>query len=115
MKRITLLAALLLAGPAAAQDSPMAGAFGNTIVATAPDKTVTKTYIEPDGSYRSVVNGAEMRGTWQVKKGLLCYQQTAPAPAAPLCTIGANKKVGSKWSIMAPDDTSTKVTIVAGR
>lgn len=114
MKTI-LLTAALLAAPAVAQDSPMAGAFGNTIVSTAPGGVETKAYVDPDGSYRSVTNGAESKGTWAVKKGLVCYTQTVPTPAAPLCTVGANKKVGSKWSIMLPDDTSTKVKIVAGR
>jgi len=109
--------ALTIAAPAVARDaaSPMAGAFGNTIVSTAPGGVVTRTWVDPDGTYKSVVNGAEATGTWTVSKGLICYAQTVPAPAPPLCTLGANKKVGSKWSIMLPDDTSVKVTIVAGR
>lgn len=115
MKKIACLAAVLAATSAAAQDSPMAGAFGNTIVSTAPGGVVTRAYVDPDGTYRSVTNGVESKGTWEVKKGLICYSQTVPAPAAPLCTLGAKKKVGSKWSIMQPDDTSVKVTIVAGR
>ena len=114
MKHLALLA-ITLAAAAPAQDSPMAGAFGNTIVSTAPGGIVTKTYVDPDGTYRSVTAGAESKGTWAVKKGMLCYAQTDPAPAAPLCTLGAKKKVGSKWSIVQPDATSTKVTIVAGR
>lgn len=112
-----MIAAALIAAPAIAQTSPspMAAAFGNTIVSTAPGGVVTKTHVNPDGTYKSETNGAVMSGTWEVRKGLICYSQTVPAPAAPLCTMGAKKKVGSKWSIVHEDDTSTKVTIVAGR
>ncbi len=108
---------LLIAAPAIAQDkpSPMQGAFGNTIVTTGTDKSVTKTYVDADGKYRSVTPTYESTGTWTVKKGLICYAQTAPVVAAPLCAIGANKKVGDKWSLVQPDGMSIRVTIVAGR
>ena len=114
MRKLVLMMAAL-AAPAVAQDSQMAGAFGNTIVSTAPGGVVTRTYIDADGTYRSVTGGVEGKGNWTIRKGLICYNQTLPAPAAPLCTLGAKKKVGSKWSIVQPDATSTKVTIVAGR
>ena len=115
MKQLIFAAAVLLAAPALAQDSPMAGAFGNTIVSVAPGGMETRTYVDADGTYRSVTNGAESKGTWEVKKGLICYSQTVPAAAPPLCTLGAKKKVGSKWSVISSDDMSTKATIVAGR
>lgn len=117
MKNLIAMACLAAALPALAQDAagPMAGAFGNTIVSTTPKGVVTKTYIDADGSYRSVADGAESRGQWTMKKGLICYTRQIPAPAAPLCTLGPGKKVGGKWAIFQDDGTSTKVTIVAGR
>lgn len=120
MKRMMALAiAATLAAPAIAQteksDSPMAGAFGNTIVSTAPTGVVTMTYIDPDGTYRSIAPGMDSRGRWSVWRGQICYTQTSPGPAAPLCTTGPKKKVNSKWQVYHADGTSTKVTIIPGR
>lgn len=115
MKSFIIITAALAAAPTLAQESPMAGAFGNTIVSTASGGVETLTHVNPDGTYESATAGVLSKGNWVVKKGQICYSQTVPAPAAPLCTAGPKKKVGSKWSIMNADDTSTKVTIVAGR
>ena len=107
-------ATLATAVPAVAseQPSPMAGAFGNTILSISPDGIETRTYVEPDGTYRSVTGGVESSGTWAVVKGQICY--SAPG-AAPLCALGPKKKVGSKWKIFVTDDRYYSNSIVAGR
>lgn len=121
MKKILALAfATTMAAPAMGQaaadaDSPMAGAFGNTLVSTAPNGAVTQTYIDPDGTYRSIALGMDSRGRWSVWRGQICYSQTSPAPAPPLCSLGPKKKVNSKWTIFHGDGSSTKVTIIPGR
>ena len=85
MRKILMLAlATAMAAPAIAQtaaeaDSPMAGAFGNTLVSTAPNGAVTQTYIDPDGTYRSIALGMDSRGRWNVWRGQICYSQTSPA------------------------------------
>lgn len=109
--------ALILPAPISAQaaDNPMTGAFGNTIVSVQPDGTTTRTYVDPDGSYRSVTDGAETSGRWEVRRGLVCYSALTPAPAAPLCSLGPKKKVGAKWKVFLSDDASVKVSIVPGR
>lgn len=114
MKSILTLILLAAAAPAMASDaqSPMAGAFGNTILSISPDGVETRTYVDPDGTYRSVTGGVESAGTWQVVKGQICYQ--APA-APPLCALGPKKKVGSKWKIFVTDDRYYSNSIVAGR
>src|SRR5262249_46791998 len=117
IRSIVIALPLIIAVPAIAHDkpSPMQSAFGNTIVTTATDKSVTRTYVDADGKYRSVTPTYESTGTWTVRKGMVCYAQVTPVFAAPLCAIGANKKVGDKWSLVQPDGMSIKVTIVAGR
>ncbi len=112
-----VLAAFASVTPSLAQApvSPMAGAFGNTIVTTYADGTSARTFVDPDGTYRSLTGSNESRGTWSVKKGLICYTQTVPAPAPDLCAIGAKKKLGAKWRVFLANDQSIKVEIVAGR
>lgn len=108
---------LALAGSAQAADadkpSPMAGAFGNTIVSVNPDGSSTKTYLEPDGSYRSVTPAGTFTGRWAIERARLCYHDASGAP--PLCTIGPGKKVGDKWKIFLESGSQVKVEIVAGR
>lgn len=108
---------LALAGSAQAADedkpSPMAGAFGNTIVSLNPDGSSTRTYLEPDGSYRSVTPLGTFTGRWAIERARLCYHGSTGGP--PLCTIGPGKKLGDKWKIFLPDGSAVKVEIVAGR
>ena len=115
--RILFLGLLMTAQALSAQtaDSPMAGAFGNTIVSVQPGGMVTRTYVDPDGTYRSVTNDLESSGRWEIKKGLICYSAGKPAPAPPLCSLGPKKKLGAKWRIFQPDDNVVMVSIVAGR
>ena len=110
-----IMFACALPAAASAQDNPMQGAFGNTIVSVQPDGVTTRTYVDLDGTYRSVTDGAEVTGRWHVDKGMICYLAEQPAPAAELCALGPKKKVGSKWRIYLPDDTSVKVSIEEGR
>ena len=116
MKHVMIVAATLLAATgASAQTTGMEGAYGNTIVTTMPDGTGGKTYVDPDGTYKAVNGTTTSTGKWSVKKGLVCYSQMQPAVAAPLCTMGARKKVGDKWKIFQGDGQAIRVEMVAGR
>ena len=105
----------LAAVPALAQESPMTGAFGNTIVSTDPSGAVTRTWVDADGKYRSETGGAISSGAWVVRRGMICYSQTSPVAAAPLCTLGPKKRLGSRWSIVQPSGMSVRTQIIAGR
>ena len=112
-----MLAAALAAGLAApAWAGPMDAAFGNTIVTTYPDGAVSKVYLEPDGSYRSIArDGREDVGTWKAEKGRLCYYPDGAPKGRPICAVGLNKKVGDTWKVFQDDGASIKITIAAGR
>lgn len=109
------VAGSLLAGTALAE-GPMDAAFGNTIVSTYSNGTTSRSYLEPDGSYRFVSpEGQTFTGRWAVERKRLCYYAAAAPNAPPLCTIGPNKKVGDSWKIFLPDGATVKVQLVAGR
>ena len=114
MKKTLIFALLVIAVPVVAKEkaNPMAGAFGKTILSVAPDGAQTRTYVDPDGTYRSVTGGLESTGTWIVSRGKICY---SAAGAPPLCALGPNKKPGSKWKVFISDDAYYAVSIVPGR
>jgi hypothetical protein len=113
----TLAAACLLTASAAvAEESPMQGAFGNTIVSTYPDGAKGRAYLEPDGTYRAVTReGWDVTGRWTIERKRLCYHGDAAPGAPPLCTIGLGKKVGDSWNIFLEDGSKIRVELVAGR
>lgn len=109
-------ACLLVVGAAIAEESPMQGAFGNTILSTFPDGATSRSYLEPDGTYKAVTReGWTLTGRWAIERKRLCYHGDAAPGAPPLCTIGLGKKVGDSWSIFLEDGSKIRVEIVAGR
>ncbi len=93
---VLLLAAGLIAGPAAADT--WSAAYSGTIVATYADGHAVKVFVEPDHSYSIVpASGETIHGTWQDSGGQSCFSITSPAAyagGAPVCVPDKDYQVG---------------------
>jgi hypothetical protein len=120
MKRILLGAAVLALSAGVALADNLAGYYGNTVVITAPDGKVTKSKVNKDGTYSSVLpDGSATSGTWAWKDpSTACFTQTTPAPAAgqaPACFKIDPHKVGDNWETPTPDGKAKiKYSLAAG-
>ena len=120
MKRILLGAAVLALSAGVALADNLAGYYGNTVVTTAPDGKVTKSKVNKDGTYSSVMpDGSTTSGTWAWKDpSTACFTQTTPPPAAgtaPACFKIDPHKVGDNWETPTPDGKATiKYSLSAG-
>lgn len=120
MKRILLGAAVLALSAGAAFADNLAGYYGNTVVITGPDGKVTKSKVNADKTYSSVLpDGTTTKGTWAWKDDkTACFTQTEPAPAAgqaPACFNIDPHKVGDSWETPTPDGKAKiKYSLAAG-
>ena len=122
MKRFMLAgcALMALAGVAFAQDAdPMTPRYGNTLVVKDAKGLEARMFYNADHSWSgTMMDGAAMKGTWELKDGKLCNTQTDPAPAAdmpnPRCRDFVAHNVGDTWTINTPNGEMT-ATIVQGR
>lgn len=120
MKRILFASALLALSAGAALADNLAGYYGNTVVITAPDGKVTKSKVNKDGTYSSVLpDGSATSGTWAWKDGTTaCFTQVTPAPAAgqaPACFAIDAHKAGDNWATKTPDGKAEiKYSLVTG-
>jgi hypothetical protein len=120
MKRILLASAILALSAGVALADNLAGYYGNTVVITAPDGKVTKSKVNADKTYSSVMpDGTTTKGTWAWKdETTACFTQTEPAPAAgtaPVCYAIDAHKVGDNWSTKTPDGKAEiKYSLAAG-
>ena len=99
-------------GVALASD-PFAAFYGNSVSVSgaAGDRTVL---INEDGTYETV-GGAS--GTWAMEGDQACFTQTEPAApdAKPYCVSAEARAVGDSWEMTAPDGSTEKATLTAGR
>ena len=120
MKRILLATALVVLSSGVALADNLAGFYGNTVLVTAPDGKVTKSKVNADHTYSSVMpDGSKVSGTWAWKvEPEACFTQVTPPPAAemkPFCVKIDAHKVGDKWETKSPDGkVVTKYELVAG-
>lgn len=120
MKRILLASAVLALSAGVAFADNLAGYYGNTVVATGPDGKVTKSKVNADKTYSSVMaDGTTTKGTWAWKDDkTACFTQTEPAPAAgqaPVCYPIDAHKVGDSWSAKTPDGKAEiKYSLIGG-
>jgi hypothetical protein len=120
MKRILLATVLVAASAGVALADNFAGYYGNTVVQTAPDGKVTKSKVNANKTYSSVLpDGTTTSGTWSWKDATeACFTQTMPAPAADqasICYKVDPRKAGDKWEATSPDGKVTiKFELVAG-
>jgi hypothetical protein len=120
MKRILLATAVLALSAGVALADNLAGYYGNTVVITAPDGKVTKSKVNKDGTYSSVLpDGTTTSGTWVWKDPTTaCFTQVTPPPAPdqkPACFPIDPHKAGDNWSTKTPDGKAEiKYSLVAG-
>ncbi|MEQ1755023.1 MAG: hypothetical protein ABL973_12920 [Micropepsaceae bacterium] len=122
----TAAAAIMLAGAAWAGN--MEARYGNTVVATAPDGTVTKFHYDKAGTFTVTSTqpgkpATSSKGKWRVDGDKVCL--TAEATFGPFeagkerCVPLMGDKVGDTWKSkgMSADGkpVDVDVTIVAGQ
>ena len=63
----------------AAESSPLARAFGNTVVSTYPDGRTALVWLKEDGTYTGKTRRrTPSSGTWSLKAGKVCLKQSRP-------------------------------------
>ncbi len=120
MIRTTVLAALcaMFASAAAAEaPSPVAKAFGNTIVSTYPDGRTAELWLQPGGAYSAKGRrGDGSGGHWSVKGQKLCLKQSHPIPTPfNFCTPIPEGGMGTSWSAKAVTGEPIRVKLAKGR
>ena len=118
IRRIALLAfsASLLALAANAATSPLAKAFGNTIVSTYPDGRTAELWLQQGGGYTAEGRRHDMSsGRWSLKGGKVCLKQSKPIwTPFTYCTAIPNGGVGTSWSAKAVTGEAIRVKLVPG-
>jgi hypothetical protein len=115
---ICALLAALGASAAVADDDPMAGFYGNTIVSTAGAATL-RTHYRPDHTFDMVGSMLFMsrtfRGTWALDgQGNICRTYAGDPPPDtpnPSCVPLVARKVGETWT---SKDGTRRFTLKAG-
>ena len=109
-------AGLLAAFAVAPAQAAPSGLFGNTLViATAEGITLT-VYINSDGSYTGLINGATpLAGSWTDSDGQMCMTQSAPFAGPTNCTPSITQGPGASWPSVRPDGKTNQFTVTAGR
>jgi hypothetical protein len=111
------LGAPSLASASDTSPSPLAKAFGNTIVSTYPDGRKAELWLRPDGGYSAQGRrGDPSSGTWSVSGAKVCLKQQKPfwAPFS-FCTAIPPGGVGSSWTAKAVTGETVRVRLVQGR
>src|SRR5450755_259322 len=112
---IPIFAAAMLCGAATSQ-SPVAAAFGNTIVSTYPDGRTAEIWLRPDGAYAGEGRRHDpSSGHWNLKGGKICFHQSRPIPFGSYCTAIPESGMGASWSGKAPTGEPTTIKLVSGR
>ncbi|HZK99212.1 MAG TPA: hypothetical protein VFC47_04880 [Caulobacteraceae bacterium] len=121
MPRSTIPAIFALAGSlcvAATGHSPVAPAFGNTIVSTYPDGRTAETWLNADGTYSGEGRRHDAsNGHWNLKGGKICFHQSHPAIPFGLgtyCTAVPPSDMGKTWTGKAPTGEATTIRLVSG-
>ncbi len=93
--------------------SPLAPAFGNTVVSTYPDGRTALLWLRPDGSYAAKGRRrTPSSGTWSVKADKVCLKQLKPMRAPfSYCTPLPD---GETWKAKAVTGEPITVRIVGG-
>lgn len=116
---LAIAAALLAAGPAAADEPPrsLEPAFANTLLSTYPDGRTARLWLNRDGTYTSRSRRNRLSsGRWTVDGDRLCMRQLRPFPGPfRYCTPLQEGGVGTSWRATAPTGEAIRVELVAGR
>ena len=119
------LVAMSFANAALAEDDPMAGAYGNTVVVTNAKGESYKLWIKDDGTWASEdAKGQKGSGKWALKEDNTKYCSTpnlpadapkdAEAPKEACSEFKGAHKAGDKWEQNDANGEKITVEIVAG-
>jgi hypothetical protein len=110
------LCASIIGLGAYAATSPLAKAFGNTIVSTYPDGRTAELWLQPSGGYTAEGRRHDMSsGHWSLKGDKVCLKQAKPIwTPFTYCTAIPNGGVGTSWSAKAVTGEAIRVKLVAG-
>ncbi|CAN5201281.1 hypothetical protein BH11PSE2_BH11PSE2_22060 [soil metagenome] len=102
---------------AAASTSPVAGAFGNTIISTYPDGRTGRLWLHADGSYSAKGRRGDLSsGRWTIKGPKICLKQAQPVSVPfSFCTPYGGSSVGSSWKGKAVTGEPTTIRLVQGQ
>ena len=118
MFRVAAFACLVIAVSADAMcaPSPVAAAFGNTIVSTYPDARTAELWLTEDGRYTARGRrGDPSSGTWKLKSGKLCLKQAHPLHVPfSFCTPLPSTGMGASWRAKAVTGEPIVVAVVRG-
>jgi hypothetical protein len=108
---------LLIAPATAIANTPIDGAFGNTIVSTYPDGRTARLWLHPDGSYDAKGRrGDPSSGRWSLKGARVCLRQAKPFPAPfSFCTGIGEARVGAAWKGKAVTGEAISIRLVKGQ
>ena len=95
-----------------AESDPLAGFYGNTLRIEVEDYRGLR-FFEPDHTYRDLVRGKTVRGSWTVEGDRICTQSSG---AARFCNLGLGKTAGEMWLDRDPyTGNQVTFTLDAGR
>jgi len=97
--------------------SPVAAAFGNTILSTYPDGRTGELWLHPGGRYDAEGRkGDPSSGKWSLKGEKLCLKQSRPMPSfLSFCTPLPHKGMSAGWTAKAVTGETIQVRLVHGR
>ena len=110
-------ASLAQAAPPLEPASPVAAAFGNTIVTTYPDGRTQRIWLHPDGRWSGLSRTRrDLAGKWTVKGEKVCLrQQTPPTLPFSYCTpFPPDARVGAVWAAKDFGGTPIQMKLVGG-
>jgi hypothetical protein len=112
---VTVAGALVATPVASAAD--LSGYFGNTVVCSSADGTMTKVWITDGGKYTINRGTGDIKGTWVASGDTACFTETDPAPPAgtkAFCPPAGAHKVGDTWSLTQPDGKASQCMLKEG-
>lgn len=116
MRRLLVLAALL-ATPAPAQTTPMAGVIGNTLKMTTSGHTIAYKFHADGTMEAQVTPRMTMQGSWTLRGGQLCMKLSMQGMSGPeqcIPPVPGDKHAGDSWD-MTVNGKTTHAEIVAGQ
>jgi len=112
-----ILASAFAAGAVFAEQAAMDARLTNTIEMQTEDGSVSKLYMNEDGTYMVVLSdGTDAAGVWEDNGAETCYTRTEPEPLDATCSENpAEIAVGASWEATNANGEPVTVTIVEGR
>ncbi len=112
MRLVISLMVAMFAMTGAALADPFANFYGNTVTIENAEGS-RSILINEDGTYVTVFgDGTRADSTWAIDGETACFEAT---DAPQYCVPATSRTVGESWELTAPDGTTEKATLVAGR